>query len=356
MHRLTFPDVLTHETLGVLCQGVNAWHTTGVTELVNHVLAGTAHVLRDRRAELVLEELYVDTQRAADEARGSGDAGDFGFGCGPAQGEFLYLWCRSTEARTAVQTVTSAGYLAAALRDNGGGIVVTADSLPGQLGPVDVLAVDGWPDLAEPSLALRVLELVQPRLRRGAGPERRPRAGLRRVRAWQLAADLVPRRRRAVGGAVNAATMSVADVNAGARRRPTAVAHTGQLPEAGSFVTADAAGTPLLLVRQDDGSVRTLANVRRHRGARVETEPSGRRKVFACPYHRWCYTRTGAIRSIPFDDGFTGVPKADLGLIEHPSVQAGNLMWVVPDRSRPPADVAAACWDERVAWLRAAAS
>lgn len=91
-----------------------------------------------------------------------------------------------------------------------------------------------------------------------------------------------------------------------ARQRPTAVAHLAQLPEAGSFVTADAAGTPLLLVRQDDGSVRVLANVCRHRGARVEAEPAGRRKMFACPYHRWCYTRTGAIRSIPFDDGFAG--------------------------------------------------
>jgi predicted O-methyltransferase YrrM len=177
-----------------------------VTELVNHVLAGTAHVLRDPKAELVLEQLYVDAQRAADEARGSGDPGDFGFGCSPAQGEFLYLWCRSTGARTAVQTVTSAGataiYLAAAIRDNAGGTVITADprperaeaarrnlaaagldgfaevrcgdplevlaDLPETLGAVDVLAVDGWPELAEPSRALRVLELLRPRLRPGA--------------------------------------------------------------------------------------------------------------------------------------------------------------------------------------------
>lgn len=172
-------------------------------QLVNHVLAGTAHVLRDRRAELVLDELYVTAQRAADEARGSGAAGDFGFGCSPAQGEFLYLWCRSAEARIAVQTVTSAGataiYLAAALRDNGGGTVVTADPRPERadaarrnldaaglgafadvrcgdpidvlgdvLGPVDVLAIDGWPDFAPPSRALRVLRLIQPQLRRGA--------------------------------------------------------------------------------------------------------------------------------------------------------------------------------------------
>jgi nitrite reductase/ring-hydroxylating ferredoxin subunit len=135
---------------------------------------------------------------------------------------------------------------------------------------------------------------------------------------------------------MTAGTVSTAAAGAGVRHRPTVVAHTSQLPEAGSFVTADAAGTPLLLVRQDDGSVRALANVCRHRGARVETEPAGRRKMFACPYHRWCYKRTGEIRSIPFDDGFTGVRKAALGLVEHPSARAGNLVWVVPDRSDPP--------------------
>ncbi len=35
-------------------------------------------------------------------------------------------------------------------------------------GPVDVLAIDGWPDLAPPSRALRILELMRPRLRPGA--------------------------------------------------------------------------------------------------------------------------------------------------------------------------------------------
>jgi nitrite reductase/ring-hydroxylating ferredoxin subunit len=150
------------------------------------------------------------------------------------------------------------------------------------------------------------------------------------------------------------------------RRRPIVVAHAGQLPEAGSFVTADAAGTPLLLVRQDDGSVRVLANVCRHRGARVETEPAGRRKMFACPYHRWCYTRTGAIRSIPFDDGFAGAGRADLGLAEHPSALTGNLVWVIPDRSAAPkvavpADLAgaalvrAATLETATSWERAEA-
>lgn len=144
------------------------------------------------------------------------------------------------------------------------------------------------------------------------------------------------------------------------RERPALVAHIGQVPEAGSFVTADAAGAPLLVIRQDDGSVRIVANVCRHRGARVETEAAGRRKMFACPYHRWCYTRTGALRSIPFEDGFAGAGRADLSLVEHPSAVTGNLVWVVPDRSAVPsvsvpADIADAAF-VRAAVLETGAS
>lgn len=82
MHRYTSGRLI-YETLRVLCLQVNLCQTGHVQELVNHVLAGAAHVLRDRRAELALEALYVDAQRAADEQRSSGDAGDFGFGCSP---------------------------------------------------------------------------------------------------------------------------------------------------------------------------------------------------------------------------------------------------------------------------------
>ena len=42
------------------------------------------------------------------------------------------------------------------------------DMLDDVPGPVDVLAIDGWPDIAPPSRALQVLRLVQPRLRYGA--------------------------------------------------------------------------------------------------------------------------------------------------------------------------------------------
>jgi len=114
------------------------------------------------------------------------------------QGLFLYLVGRATGARRAVEFGTSFGisilYLAAAVRDNGGGLVVGSEIEPGKLdrarrnvaaagledlveirggdaretlrdpgGTVDLLLLDGWKDLYLP-----VLEMLAPHLRTGA--------------------------------------------------------------------------------------------------------------------------------------------------------------------------------------------
>jgi predicted O-methyltransferase YrrM len=114
------------------------------------------------------------------------------------QGELLYLTARAIGARRVVEFGTSFGistlYLAAAVRDNGGGQVVGTEIEPSKharalahlaeaglsavsevrLGdaretlrelpePIDLLLLDGWKDLYLP-----VLDLVTPRLRPGA--------------------------------------------------------------------------------------------------------------------------------------------------------------------------------------------
>ena len=117
----------------------------------------------------------------------------------PEAGRFLYLAARAIGARSIVEFGTSFGistiYLAAAVRDNGGGRVVGTELEPSKrtralahldevglsqfvdvrLGdaretlardlatPVDLLFLDGWKDLYVP-----ILELVKPHLRPGA--------------------------------------------------------------------------------------------------------------------------------------------------------------------------------------------
>lgn len=113
-------------------------------------------------------------------------------------GELLYLLARASGARTVVEYGTSYGvstiHLAAAVRDNGGGAVITTelaerkavaaqrnvaeagldDLVDLRVGdaretlaqvpePVDLVLLDGWPDLA-----LDVLQVVEPALRPGS--------------------------------------------------------------------------------------------------------------------------------------------------------------------------------------------
>src|SRR5262245_18766775 len=55
-----------------------------------------------------------------------------------------------------------------------------------------------------------------------------------------------------------------------------AVGRTDQIEGPGSFLTADVAGEPLLVVRDESGALRAMANVCRHRGAVIVNEPAGR--------------------------------------------------------------------------------
>jgi predicted O-methyltransferase YrrM len=112
--------------------------------------------------------------------------------------EYCYQLCRALDARTVVEAGSSYGvstlWLAAAVRDNGGGRVIATEHEPAKVeaahanfpeaglaglidlrvgdlretlrgleGPTDFMLVDIWAAMARPAL-----ELVSPRLRRGA--------------------------------------------------------------------------------------------------------------------------------------------------------------------------------------------
>ena len=53
------------------------------------------------------------------------------------------------------------------------------------------------------------------------------------------------------------------------RGQPLVLCLSGALPGPGTYRTVDLCGTPVLLTRNDDGTVRAIANVCRHRGVRV---------------------------------------------------------------------------------------
>src|SRR5690242_15320557 len=77
-----------------------------------------------------------------------------------------------------------------------------------------------------------------------------------------------------------------AEIEIAFRRSAIPFCPSASLPEVGSYVARDAAGTPLVAVRTQDGTVRAFRNACRHRGVEL-ANGSGCAKAFVCPYHGW---------------------------------------------------------------------
>jgi choline monooxygenase len=107
-----------------------------------------------------------------------------------------------------------------------------------------------------------------------------------------------------------------------------AVARTDQLVEPGAFVTADLAGEPILVVRDEARNLRAFHNVCRHRAARLLTEPCGRVAKLRCRYHGWTYDLTGRLRGTPEFDGVEEFAKENNGLAALACDTWGPLVFV----------------------------
>jgi phenylpropionate dioxygenase-like ring-hydroxylating dioxygenase large terminal subunit len=92
-------------------------------------------------------------------------------------------------------------------------------------------------------------------------------------------------------------------------------ARTDQLLAPGSFVTTSIAGEPILLVRDEAGTLRAFFNVCRHRAACVVTEPEGTASRLRCRYHGWTYDLGGRLRGTPEFDEVSDFRKEDHGLV-----------------------------------------
>src|SRR5262249_33644481 len=82
-----------------------------------------------------------------------------------------------------------------------------------------------------------------------------------------------------------------------------------------SYLTADVAGEPVVVVRDEHGQLRAFHNVCRHRAARVAIEPHGQSTRLRCRYHGWTYDLQGRLRGIPEFDGVEDFCKESNGLV-----------------------------------------
>jgi len=114
------------------------------------------------------------------------------------------------------------------------------------------------------------------------------------------------------------------------RRRAVAFCPSAALALPGAFVAREAAGTPLLAVRGDDGVVRAFRNACRHRGVQV-AEGSGCQRAFACRYHGWTYGLDGSLRHVPHEHGFPELDKATHGLTAVACAERHGMVFVAQD-------------------------
>jgi choline monooxygenase len=106
------------------------------------------------------------------------------------------------------------------------------------------------------------------------------------------------------------------------------VARADQLTQPGNFVTADIADEPILVVRDDQGTLRAFHNVCRHRAAQVINLPEGKLTKLRCRYHGWTYDLQGRLRGTPEFDGVQEFCKEEEGLVSLAVVAWGPFVFV----------------------------
>lgn len=106
------------------------------------------------------------------------------------------------------------------------------------------------------------------------------------------------------------------------------VAHESELPGPGTFKTAHVGHQPVVVTRDRKGALRTLLNRCRHRGASICEQPTGKANGFTCPYHAWSYGLDGALRGIPYPEGYDGVlDKRELSLQQLRTESYGGMVF-----------------------------
>ena len=98
------------------------------------------------------------------------------------------------------------------------------------------------------------------------------------------------------------------------RAAPQVVCHESEIAEPGEWRTIEYLGESIIVIRGDDGAVRALANVCRHRGSRLVDGEGGCAKVLTCPYHAWSYGRDGRLVGVKHRHEYPGLETDKLGL------------------------------------------
>lgn len=114
--------------------------------------------------------------------------------------------------------------------------------------------------------------------------------------------------------------------------------HESEIPEPGDYVTTNLGGTPLVVLRDVEGVIRTFLNVCPHRGATLVTAPAGKARGFTCLFHQWSFDTMGKCRAVPNPEGFReiGLGTENFSLREFRTGQKLGLIFTTLDDDAEP--------------------
>lgn len=113
--------------------------------------------------------------------------------------------------------------------------------------------------------------------------------------------------------------------------------HISSLPKPGSYMTASAGSQPVLVLRDENGSLRAYRNVCRHRGSRLLSGSGQCKAAIRCRYHGWTYRFDGTLIGVPEARAFgERLDKAALGLVPARVEELCGLIFVNLDSDATP--------------------
>lgn len=100
------------------------------------------------------------------------------------------------------------------------------------------------------------------------------------------------------------------------------------IPHAGDYMLEEFGRESILIVRQEDASIKAFYNVCQHRGNKLVLEPEGSMPSFTCPYHSWRFEIDGSCSYVQDPEDFAGNICKRAALVEVACEVFSGFVWI----------------------------